>query len=359
MVESLSGLGELAKATKSGIEPETLRLMQRELVKTFGRSATGVLAMGLGGLLAMKGLASGRWPEDSKEARLWIQEGRSEDSVLIDGEWRKTTGIAPLGNLIAVGAQMILDAEKEDYEPNPDISFGDAVKRWGTDLRKTGLTRAAKSFSIDAAKTVKEQSFLRGLSDMLDAIDPKRGGSGERFIAQTGGSFVPIPIQDWAKFMDPVSRNPKTFSEGIKAVLPVYSVHVSARIDDFGRPRVLPERQRVTRFFDPFLSKPLREGPAITELRKVGFAPPRRSRNRKGGETEDEFRARRGREGAEELRALEIVFKDTRYTGGSREQKQEILSVVFDDVRTRLTKRGAPKSWRPIVSRAVGKGLRR
>lgn len=341
MLDGLMGLYELNKATKLGLDAATLRQMQRAASKRFGRGATGTIAIALGALAASKGKASGRWPTDQAEAQKWMQEGRPEDAVLLNGRWRKLTGVSPLGNLFAIGAQMYLDAKNGEQG---------VMEKAVIDPAMTGL------------RTIKEQSFLKGTADLLNAIENKRGER-ERFVPTLTGSFVPTIVGDWARFIDPTLRDTKGSAwDGVRARLPVISYSVPVKLDELGRPKVLEQTtaERATRLVDPFISQTPRgaRDPLLGEMNRVGATVPRR--NREADETPEAFRERQQEEGRELQEAMGELFANGRYRQLSPEDKQQAAEFLVTSVRSRLSRsrksgRAAPESWRGSVGRAIGK----
>lgn len=350
LLSSAAGLLDLHRLAKSGtLSVGELQKIQRGIATRFGRGATGSVAIYLGWLYAQGGIMSGRWPDNPTDARRWIQEGRSEDSIFLDlgdgGKWRKLSGISPLGNLMAIGAQLYHDATNEDYDPSEEISF------LGTLLTPQGGTSAL----LTAARTAKEQSFLRGTKDLLDAIDNERG-AGSRFFPTAVGSFIPILVADFARFYDPVIRDPRTAFEAIKTKLPVMSVTVPARLDEFGRPRIPQptEAGRLIRFIDPFLSqRPRAEvDPILREFNRVQAIVPRQRRLPE--ETVEDFRIRQQFEGQESIRAVQDVVQVPAYQRLDAEAQKDVLQNLVTNVRRELRRlERAPSSWRPLVNATI------
>ena len=159
LVSGVNGMRRLNAAVKNGVEPKIIAQMQRDAVTRFGRGVTGTAAGGgmfalvLGMKLGEKDLISGRFPDDSQERQKWLQSGKMEDAVKFGDDWFKLTGISPLGNLLAIGAQLAIDAL------NPNYTVSD---------------RIAQTVA-HGAETVLDQSFLRGTADRIDAVRYDRG----------------------------------------------------------------------------------------------------------------------------------------------------------------------------------------
>lgn len=346
LASSIGGLFELWSAAKGGADITELQKMQRQIANRFGRGATGTMAILLGYDLASEGKMSGRWPEDQSEARLWLQEGKSEDSIRIGDRWFRLNGLSPVGNLMALGAQLHQDLENPDAELQSDtISLG---------------AQLTTNFMLGAARTVKEQSFLRGVNDLLGAIDNDRGMA-DRFLLSSARSFIPILVGDVARFIDPVMRDPQNFPEAFASRVPFMSIQVPARVDEFGRPRVDEEgTPRFTRLVDPFLSTKDRtiDDPILRELNRVGATVSRPRRLE--GEDQLAFNERRAFEGRQEIEAIATAMENELYRQLQVPEQQDVLQDVITAVRRQLRGNGrVPASWRPTVARVVQRARER
>jgi hypothetical protein len=329
MLLSVRGMARLAKEA-AGMDPKLVFEMQRQLTKGFGRATTGTLALGLGAMLAYKGVMSGRWPENSAESRRWIQAGKTEDSILIGGKWMKLTGISPMGNLLAVGAQLVLDAKNPDYEITDKFAIRPV---------------------LTALRTVKEQSFLRGTAEFLEVLDSDRN---HRWFPNQVGSMIPVPVKDFANVLDPRIRDVVTSWDAVQSSVPFWSFQVPARLDELGRPKIRVQNRWV-RLIDPFNSQGIRDDALIQELDRIGAHVPRVSKLR--GETQEAYRARSRRIGAERQKALQQTFRMSAFRSLTREQQQEVVSDVLRDARRQSGIRPLA-SYRRFIGRAIANARR-
>ena len=332
---SLVGMRDLSKmaklVTKGEVDLTELVRLQKGVSRTMGRSLSGMAAIGLGVELARRKLASGRFPNDGKQRDLLYQKGVVEDAVLIDGRWRKLTGISPLGNLVALGAQMYQDADNPDYSTSETISLG-----------VFGLGR-----------TVLDQSFLRGTKDLVETLQSGSRRAG-RFLEATGASLVPVLVKDLTNVIDPRLRDPANFGEAIKSNIPGVSFQIPVSLDRLGRPRRRDPESRITGLIDPFTSRT--EGgapdPITREFNRVGAVIVRLSR--KPDETDEVFRERLQSTGKETVRAIETAMASPIYSGLNEAQQKDVLEDVVKAVRRHITTKGrAPRTWKPLVNRQI------
>ena len=340
-VSTIKGFDDLAKmakqVTKGEVDLAELVRLQKGVSRTMGRSLSGMAAIGLGIEFARRKLASGRFPDDGKQRDLLYQKGVVEDAVLIDGRWRKLTGISPLGNLVALGAQMYKDADDPDYSTVETINLG----------------------AFGLARTVLDQSFLRGTKDLVETLQSGSRKAG-RFLEVTGASLVPVLVKDLTNVIDPRLRDPANFGEAIKSNIPGVSFQIPVSLDRLGQPRRRDPESRVTGLIDPFTSRTEGGAPdTITrEFNRVGAVIVRLGR--KADETDEIYRERLESTGTETIRAIETTMASSIYRGLSEAQQKDVLEDVVTAVRRHITTRGrAPATWRPIVNRQISNARKR
>lgn len=217
------------------INPETRS--QKALVEGLARNVTGTGIIGLGALLADKGLMTGNKLTDQEKA-----EGKLPNAIKIGDKWLQITRISPIGNLLALGAEY----DKLSQEKS------------GVDL--------AVSTGFAGVKQLKEQTFLKGVSGVLQvADDPARYS--ESFLENTAGSLVPAVVGRLGKIPDPKVRNPQGMVDAIKARIPFLSKDVAGRRDIFGA----PVKAGGGRFniVDPFNTTQANDDPILQEANRV------------------------------------------------------------------------------------------
>ena len=340
-VSAIKGFDDLAKMAKQVTSGEVdlaeLVRLQKGVSRTMGRSLSGMAAIGLGVEFMRRKLASGRFPDDGKQRDLLYQKGVVEDAVLIDGRWRKLTGISPLGNLVALGAQMYQDADNPDYSTSETISLG----------------------AFGLGRTVLDQSFLRGTKDLVETLQSGSRTAG-RFLEVTGASLVPVLVKDLTNVIDPRLRDPANFGEAIKSNIPGYSFEIPVSLDRLGQPRRRDPESRISGLIDPFTSRT--EGgannPITREFNRVGAVIVRLSR--KKDETDEVYRERLQSTGKETVRAIETAIASSIYKGLTEAQQKDVLEDVVKAVRRHITTRPRiPATWRPVVNRQIALARRR
>jgi hypothetical protein len=257
-------LNAVAKGEKE-IGGVPLRVIQRELSESVGRGTVGSAAIWLGWLLAGDDLATGAAPTfGGQERQQWLQQNRQPNSVKIGDQWYAVGRISPVGNLIALGANL-----RHIWRPGGALA---PTERYG-------------ELVASALRTVADQPFLTGVSGALGAIqEPEREAA--RFAQGLAASVVPAAVGAVARGTD-VPRIRELEGPGGQLVGPVVEripglrTVLPEQVSPLGEttlrgPRGQPGRL-LDALFNPFTAAPdLRQtDPVIRELADAGYAVPR------------------------------------------------------------------------------------
>ena len=245
------------------------RAVQREAADRLGRSATGAGAIAIGYYLAAHGkLNAGRPTQGSAKADEFDLEGKTANSVLINGKWRSLNRFSPVGNLLALGAH-IYNAEQE-----PDATASSVAMR-----TLTGI-----------GQSVEEQSFLQGFSTLTDAAKGAPGAT-ERYGEQLAGSIIPTGVARVAQTIDPTVRETHGPADALMARTPFLSKRLPAKVNQLGED-VTREGGAAGAFLDPSNSRAdrrasdelvaefARVGAQVTRLKRQKGESPRAYENR-------------------------------------------------------------------------------
>lgn len=192
--------------------------LQRQAAEQIGRGIVGTGLMALGYQLYNTGNMTGGYPESNREREQWKLEGKQENSIKIDGKWRKLSTIGPQASILVTGAQ-IAEAQKE----------GDA-----------GVLKTAGA----AGSEFLDQPFIQGMSVPLDVLrDPERNV--QRFKNQAVSGLIPNFIKDIAKGTDEYKREAETVGQALQKSIPYARNKLTPMRDVYGEP--LPEEGGVLR----------------------------------------------------------------------------------------------------------------
>src|SRR3990167_4950729 len=94
---------------------------------------------------------------------------------------------------------------------------------------------AATEIMMETVKLMKDNTFLRGIADTMNAIsDPQKYS--EIFIRNQVTSLIPAGVGYIARLYDPIIREPNSIPDAIRAKLPGFSKGVPPDLDVWGRP---------------------------------------------------------------------------------------------------------------------------
>lgn len=154
-------------------------------------------------------------PKDAGARDAFYRSGRQPYSLKIGDKWVSYSSMGPITFLLSSVA-----AWKDDYWRKKESTPGDQF--WRT--------------SVELAKNLTEQSFLSGVSGLLDAIgDPERNW--EKYVARTASGFVPLSgaVRTVAQGTDAQLRRPQGIPQRLMEGLPGASRTLEPRIDALGR----------------------------------------------------------------------------------------------------------------------------
>ena len=217
---------------------------QRAMAKAIGEGSFGSAVFAGGYALANSGMLTFGYPEDQKERELWEAEGKQPYSVRVGDRWYSLNYVQPFGTLLAVGGEAA-NAVKDGEDP------------------ATAISRATAT----AGQAVMNQSFLKGISGVLDAIDdPKRYA--ENYVSNTAGSIVPNFIRSFARASDDVQREQKGAVEGIKGAIPGLRQTLPEKQDTFGQP-LAPKDNFANQYLNPLRPSKVKGDDVTAELRRL------------------------------------------------------------------------------------------
>jgi hypothetical protein len=116
------------------------------------------------------------------------------------------------------------------------------------------------------AQNLTSKTFVRGLTDMMNAVDdPQRYG--ERWLKSFTGTVVPTGVAQITRAMDPTVRRSDDVLSNIKARMPWTSKDVLERLDFWGRP-IERETQGIAAFSPVYLST-VKKDPVDREMLRL------------------------------------------------------------------------------------------
>ncbi|KKQ68587.1 MAG: hypothetical protein US88_C0002G0034 [Parcubacteria group bacterium GW2011_GWA2_38_27] len=217
---------------------------QRAFSQGIGRAITGTGAMYIGTELFKKGLISLSYPTSEKEQKLWELEGRTANSINIGGKWRNISIFGPAGNLLIAGG-----------------NYQQALEESGSP------TQAIIASSLGGIKSLKEQTFLSGINQIINAIDNPQTSA----VGYAGGlisSLIPTILGDVAKTTDTTERRTPAILDKSLAKIPGARETLEPQVNVLGQERQLGGNWLET-MIDPSRPSNIISTPVSTELRRL------------------------------------------------------------------------------------------
>jgi hypothetical protein len=163
---------------------------------------------------AADGKITGAAPSNKLDRERFYREGKQPYSIKIGDQWVSYQRLEPFNQAMSQVAAAV-----------------DAMRAEGKDA-----TEQASQAALTIGKNLVSQTYLSGLSDVLDALaEPERYGS--NFLQRTAASIATpfsSALRTGAQIGDTTIRQPKGLAESIMAGLPGLSQNVPARLDAFG-----------------------------------------------------------------------------------------------------------------------------
>ena len=184
-----------------------------------GKMLAGTMLSLLFGFLAAEGYVTGSGPSNPDDAALWRQVYQPH-SVRIGDTWYAMNRLGPMGMLLSTAADL--------YDVAPHVAEGEMAK-------------AAAALGHAVAQNILDESFMRGPSDLIKAIDqPDRYGPA--YVRNFVASFIPFSTQMryMAQTADPYSRQARTIADTVRRGIPGLSMDLMPRRDPWGEP--MPSR---------------------------------------------------------------------------------------------------------------------
>jgi hypothetical protein len=173
------------QAIKEAIDKAMTPAQQRSFSLLAGRSVTGTAApIALGYFLAAAGMATGAYDEDDRKENAKRRETNTPpSSIKIGGRWYQVGGLPPLGSLIAMGATLHEEVNKEDADMESII---------------LGTAKGVGQIASDVP-------LLRSTKDAVEGLT-KEGRAGQK-VGRIASSFIPGVVSD-AGQLTPGLRDP-------------------------------------------------------------------------------------------------------------------------------------------------------
>ena len=264
------------------------------------------------GMLAANGFVTGAGPQDRNKAAAWKLAGYQAHSVRINDTWYDLHRLGPLGMLLGMSADLY-DlagvAQKDDF------------------------ATAAGAFQHAITQSVLDESFMRGPSELLKALEDK--SYAPIYVRNFVSSFVPFSVGMGyeTRAMDPYQRQTRTIMDAIKAKIPGQSESLWPRIDSWGNPMPTQEALGGNAVTALWMNK-ISSDPVNQEMVRLGIGKPpvpRSIRNQKLTDPQyDEFARMAGKMTKSNL---DRIVNSSQWSAIPDSAKTQIVDEIFRQSR--------------------------
>lgn len=222
---------------------------QRDLAQALGRAAVGTGVMAVGAALYNKGLMTLGYPKDARTQALWEAEGKTANSILVDGKWRALSSLGPAGDAMSVGG---------GYASGMD----------GTKKTPGSQANAFIQGGIQGLQTIAASPYLQQGQNILGAInDPVNKTN--TLIKNEVSSLVPTALGNIASATDTTkSRVQSGPLQAVQNKIPGLREQLPPNPDVFGN---IPQRSgsAAANLLDPFYSSTSTATPLTNALDRL------------------------------------------------------------------------------------------
>ncbi len=217
------------------------------------RLATGTTIMLVTADMAMSGQITGKGPANTSERQAMQRNGWQPYSVKVGDRYWAYNRLDPIGMTMGLAADMVEITANDDY---------------GVEKEKS-IEEATVAIALSIANNTMSKTYLRGLSDFMEAMtDPERFG--ESYFQGLAGSLVPTGVAEVAKFEDPYMREVGTMLEALRKRTPGLSDSLPVRRDLWGK--AVSYQSGLGGLYDalsPIYSKQLKPEPIDSEILRL------------------------------------------------------------------------------------------
>lgn len=184
------------------------------------RMSLGSMVMGMGATMSFEGQITGGGPADKSQREALRRMGWQPYSVKVGDEYYSYNRLDPLGMFLGLSADV---AE---------------VMKYGTDEDRENIGAAS---AMALAKNLTSRTYLRGLSEFLDAVESGDEKKWSRYIQRQAATWTPATsmVAQVERTMDPTLRATYSIMDEIKARTPGLSETLPPRRNVWGEPIVL------------------------------------------------------------------------------------------------------------------------
>jgi len=279
--------------------------------EAIGKAMLGTIATIPVATMASQGFITGAGPENKNKKNLLRAQGWQPFAIRVGDKYVQYRRGEPLSTFMATIATMV-ERTNDGEEPSPE-RVGEAISA--------------------AAEFVSDQTFWRGLRELIDASR----GRNPRFLTNLiSGRVTPPGLAFVSRTMDPEFKDPEGLKETLKSRIPGVSKSIRPRLDTFGEPI---RKKGILNRVSPFPVTKFEEDPVAQEMIRldVGIAQQGRRLRTIPLSKDERFDINRIA-GPIAKDVLDVVVNNQQYKKAPDEVKAKVLNKII-----RKSKSGAQR----------------
>ena len=191
------------------------------------KQAMGVMIYGTAATLAASGHLTGYGPLDPNLRKQKSDEGWLPNSAHVGDKFYQLSGLEPYGMMLGWAADI--------HEMSGQIPADHPLQE--------RIAEYALAATLATSREVVSRTWMKGLSDTLDALTSNRGDTwvqhANTLAQQYAKSVVPRVVAQTARAQDPYQLEVRSIGDAIRSEIPGMSKDVPAHRDLFGEPHFL------------------------------------------------------------------------------------------------------------------------
>jgi hypothetical protein len=260
---------------------------------------------------ANQGLITGQGPPSPEERAALFATGWAPYSVKVGNEYVSYQRMAPLGIIMGATADMVEAGKVLNERQADDI---------------------ATLITGSITKNITNQTFLRGASDLIGALE-NPDYEGQRWMQNLAGSLVPTGVAQYANTQDPYLREVSGMLDAIKRRIPGQSQSLPAVLDFFGEP-IKREGAVGPDMLSPFYKSSVKDNPAAQEIVRLGIKPTKVDRALDGVRlTPQQYSEYQAGAGHLAKSLISLVIQSPGYARAPDGVKAEMIEKVFTNAK--------------------------
>jgi len=266
--------------------------------------------------LTLAGMFTGKGPDDPNQKRLLYQTGWQPYSVKIGDTYVSYSRLEPFGMLVGMAADMAEMAQVMEEKEAGEL-----------------MAMFVGSF----AKNMTSKTYLRGLSEMMEAMsDPDRYG--KQWIMNYAGTAVPTGIAQLARSRDPYLRRADNIMDKIKERIPGLRETLPEKVDLFGKP-IKVEGSIGPDLLSVLYMSTQKDDPVSQEMLRLGIFKSGVSKKLAGVDlTQEEYAEYQRIAGRLARDHLQRMVGSTGWKSLSDKDKEDMIRKIFDMQRKEARK---------------------